>query len=163
MIGPEYVRQMALYNRWQNEQLYAACAGLTDVERKRERGMFFGSIHHTLDHIAMIDRAILHMVTSGERPALVYQQVTFQDFAALWAERQRIDAQLAHFADQHESAWYEAKAHPSFRFVRGFQVAQLFNHQTHHRSQVTSELHKLGIDYGCTDMPYNPLLAPEQG
>ncbi|YAF94156.1 MAG: DinB family protein [Nodularia sp. CChRGM 3473] len=32
----------------------------------------------------------------------------------------------------------------------------MFNHQTHHRSQITSELHKMGIDYGCTDLPYNP-------
>jgi len=45
-----------------------------------------------------------------------------------------------------------------FRRSRGFMMVQLFNHQTHHRSQVTCELHKLGLEYGCTDMPYNPYL-----
>jgi uncharacterized damage-inducible protein DinB len=33
----------------------------------------------------------------------------------------------------------------------------MFNHETHHRSQVTSALTQMGIDYGNTDLPYNPL------
>jgi uncharacterized damage-inducible protein DinB len=32
-----------------------------------------------------------------------------------------------------------------------FALAHLFNHQTHHRSQVTTLLHQLGRDYGVTD------------
>ena len=35
-------------------------------------------------------------------------------------------------------------------------LVQFFNHQTHHRSQITSELHKMGIDYGITDVPLTP-------
>jgi len=38
MIGVDYVRRMAAYNRWQNENLYGAADGLTDEERHRERG-----------------------------------------------------------------------------------------------------------------------------
>ena len=70
MITLAYLEQMALYNRWQNEPLYALCASLSDEERKRARGMFFGSIHKTLDHVLYIDRVILQMVRAGERPAL---------------------------------------------------------------------------------------------
>jgi uncharacterized damage-inducible protein DinB len=158
MIDHEYTRQMALYNRWQNEKLYGSCRALADAERKRDRGMFFGSIHRTLDHIAMIDRAILHMVRTGERPTLHFEAVQFDDFDALWDERQRIDRELGTFAEERDAAWLAEKAHPTLRRTRGFMIVQLFNHQTHHRSQVTSELFKLGIDYGCTDMPYNPYL-----
>ena len=158
MIGPEYIRHMALYNRWQNERLYSLCSALADAEQRRDRGMFFGSILRTLDHIAMIDRAILHMVRTGERPVLDFETVQFDDFDALWSERQRLDAELSTFADEHDAAWFLDRAHPAFRPSRGFMVVQLFNHQTHHRSQVTCELHKLGIDYGNTDMPYNPYL-----
>jgi uncharacterized damage-inducible protein DinB len=158
MVGPEYIREMALYNRWQNEQLYRHCAALGEVARTLERGMFFGSIHRTLDHIAMIDRAILHMVRTGERPQLDFQVITFTDFEELWRERQRLDAELSDLAREHDAAWLADKSNPTFKRSRGFMMAQLFNHQTHHRSQVTSELHKLGIDYGCTDMPYNPYL-----
>jgi uncharacterized damage-inducible protein DinB len=71
-------------------------------------------------------------------------------------------AWLAGLADEHDSAWLLEKANPGFRFTRASQLVQLFNHQTHHRSQATSELHKLGIDYGSTDLPYNPYLADQR-
>lgn len=29
----------------------------------------------------------------------------------------------------------------------------IFNHQTHHRGQLTCVLSQLGIDYGCMDLP----------
>ena len=40
---------------------------------------------------------------------------------------------------------------------RQFYMMQMFNHGTHHRSQVTAALHRMGIAYGNTDLPYNPL------
>lgn len=46
---------MAAYNRWQNENLYRAAAGLSDSERRRDRGAFFRSIHGTLNHILWAD------------------------------------------------------------------------------------------------------------
>jgi uncharacterized damage-inducible protein DinB len=51
MITLAYVRTMAVYNRWQNENLYGTAASLSDVERKAPRGAFFGSIHGTLNHL----------------------------------------------------------------------------------------------------------------
>ena len=41
MIGVGYVQHMALYNRWQNENLYGTANQLTDEERRHERGAFF--------------------------------------------------------------------------------------------------------------------------
>ncbi len=48
MIGVDYARRMALYNRWQNENLYGAADGPHRRRRHRERGAFFGSIHRTM-------------------------------------------------------------------------------------------------------------------
>src|SRR5207248_11065143 len=56
MIDPDYVRCMARYNRWQNDNLYAIADSLSDGERRRERGAFFGSIHATLNHLLWADR-----------------------------------------------------------------------------------------------------------
>ncbi|WP_133162224.1 DinB family protein [Hyphococcus luteus] len=39
---------------------------------------------------------------------------------------------------------------------RWIMVVQLFNHQTHHCSQVSSALHSMNIDYGATDIPWRP-------
>ena len=51
MISPAHVQTMARYNKWQNESLYACADRLTDDERRRERGAFFGSIYKTLNHL----------------------------------------------------------------------------------------------------------------
>ncbi len=50
MIDRAYVQRMARYNRWQNENLYGVADRLSDDERRRERGAWFGSIHKTLNH-----------------------------------------------------------------------------------------------------------------
>jgi len=36
---------LAAYNRWMNRKLYAAAAGLTVEQRRRNLGAFFGSLH----------------------------------------------------------------------------------------------------------------------
>ena len=51
MIDRAYVQRMARYNRWQNENLYGVADSLSDDERRRERGAWFGSIHKTLSHM----------------------------------------------------------------------------------------------------------------
>jgi uncharacterized damage-inducible protein DinB len=35
-------------------------------------------------------------------------------------------------------------------------VVQMFNHQTHHRGQLTTLLSQLGLDPGVTDLPFIP-------
>ena len=41
-------------------------------------------------------------------------------------------------------------------------VTQMFNHQTHHRGQVTTLLRQAGIDPGVTDLPWAPLTRDAQ-
>jgi len=51
MITPAYVRTMAAYNSEMNRRLYGAASRLSDVERRRDRGAFWGSLHATLVHL----------------------------------------------------------------------------------------------------------------
>jgi len=37
-------------------------------------------------------------------------------------------------------------------------VVHMFNHQTHHRGQLTTLLKQLGVDPGITDIPWLPAL-----
>ncbi len=59
-----YFRQLASYNTWANERIYAAAAELSDAERKAKRPSFFGSIHATLNHIRVGDRVWLSRLTA---------------------------------------------------------------------------------------------------
>ena len=68
MIDPTYAQRMARYNRWQNANLYAAADTLSDDERRRERGAFFGSIHQTLSHLLWADRIWMSRFTDVPSP-----------------------------------------------------------------------------------------------
>ena len=68
MITPAYAGTMARYNRWQNESLYREALKLSDEERQRDRGAFFGSIHGTLNHLFWGDSLWLSRFGGGEKP-----------------------------------------------------------------------------------------------
>ena len=55
MIDATYVRAMARYNRWQNDNLYSVADSLSDEARRKDRGAFFKSIHATLNHLLWAD------------------------------------------------------------------------------------------------------------
>ena len=157
--------EMALYSRWQNGRLFELCDALSDEHRKRDRGMFFGSIQRTLDHILMVDRVLWDFTLSGQPPRDwdPNRKVT-DDYALLTQERIAFDAMLLEQLRMQPRTWLDETIsyhHPRLgrerSHPRQFPLMQLFNHGTHHRAQVTAELHKLGIDYGSTDLPYNPL------
>ena len=162
MITPQYLVELAAYNEWQNSVVFNLCAELSDEARKLDRRMFFRSLHDTLDHILCIDRLILRYVDAGAPPPLSLERQC-DEFEELRSERVRFDAELRSRASAVEAAWlleeiviHSERLQRERRFPRGFLFTQMFNHQTHHRSQVTTHLHLMGIDYGSTDLPYNP-------
>jgi uncharacterized damage-inducible protein DinB len=60
-------REMAAYNRWANQRMYADAAMLDDTVRKRPLGLFFSSIHGTLNHLLVADYIWMRRFT-GEGP-----------------------------------------------------------------------------------------------
>ena len=68
MITLDYVRAMAEYNRWQNENLYGAAEGSSDAARKEPRGAFFGSIHATLNHLLFGDQIWMSRFAGTPKP-----------------------------------------------------------------------------------------------
>lgn len=163
MLSSAWVAEMARYNAWQNGVLYDICDGLAPDVRDGDRGLFFGSISHTLDHILMVDRFLLGTVKGEKQEAFSPKRRLFADWADLKHERTLTDHALIGFADTTPDDFYASSftvwsesLQKHRTVIKGLLVAQMFNHQTHHRSQATSELHRLGIDYGVTDMPFRP-------
>ena len=160
-----WAREMALYNKWQNEALYGHCAALSDEDRTADRGMFMGSILNTLDHILIVDMALLNYFAHGQSPAgFDPDKRVHETWDALAKARTAFDDDLLALIDSQAPDWLDETipyARPGWDHVaevpRQVFAMQMFNHGTHHRSQVTSELHKMGVDYGITDLPYNPL------
>lgn len=163
MIKPGYVAEMAAYARWQNDIMYGLCDALGHEERQKDRGMFFGSIHRTLDHICSVNRSILTFL-EGALPARASPDLMiWPDWEELKTVRLKQDDILWKGGQDWSEAWLEEDValHNPTRDdppmpPRWVMVVQIFNHQTHHRSQVTSALHRMGIQYGATDIPWRP-------
>ncbi len=157
-------QMFAEYNRWMNEKLYAAVAQLSDEQRKRDLGAFFKSIHATLEHVLRADTLWLTRFRGEPVVAATGGGLLYPDFDALRVARAACDQQLTNWAATLTGDWL-AKPYPwtsvaGARFTMpGFAVvAQIFNHQTHHRGQATTLLTQLGIDVGATDLPMLPAL-----
>lgn len=163
MIDVEYCQLLARYNRWMNERLYAAAATLSDDERRRDRGAFFGSIHRTLAHILWGDRMWLGRFTGDAHPVTAYGADAHPDFVELARERGNADRDVLAWAGALSPAWlastleYRAASDGRLRRMPAWIAAtHLFQHATHHRGQVTTLLKQAGVDPGVTDLPLLP-------
>jgi uncharacterized damage-inducible protein DinB len=168
-------RWHARYNAWFNARLYDACEQLDDAERKQARGAFFGSIHHSLNHLVVGDQIWLkrlrqccldHGLAAGSLTDAVLDlpagaqlsTLLFDDWAALRRKREQLDAAISSWlaelpdgfpdlAMRYANSEGVPREHPAWQALTHF-----FNHQTHHRGQVTTLLMQAGVDVGVTDM-----------
>ena len=163
MISPQYASTMASYNRWMNDRLYDCCATLSDEERKRDRGAFFKSIHGTLNHLLLGDRVWLGRFLGKPYPARSLAEELYAGFSELRSERDATDRAIAEWiaslseSDLARELTYTTMANPQQkRQPMWFAIAHFFNHQTHHRGQLTTLLFQQGIDPGATDLIWLP-------
>ena len=170
MAGAEYARVMAAYNEWMNRKLFALCAGLSDADRKRDMGAFFRSIQGTLNHVLWGDRVWMGRFTGVDYGKGRIGLDLFDSFADLAAARASMDAEIVRWSAELADDWLgqtitwtsgiDGRTRTLPRWVT---VMQLFNHQTHHRGQVTTLLKQLGHDPGETDLPWLPGLGEMVG
>ena len=125
---------LAAYNRWANVRLYDACAGLSDAARKQDRRAFFGSIHNTLNHILVGDRAWLDRIERIDSGPVTLDAVLFDDFDELrrarTSEDGRIGRVLADLGEARiaEDLVYRNVAGESYCTPLRLVLTHLFNH-----------------------------------
>ena len=152
---------LARFNGWVNDRLYGAVATLPEADYRADGGLFFGSIHRTLNHLLVVDRLWTGRIAGADRGIRSLDQIPYDDFASLRAARRDEDAHLIDFVDGLD----EARLGEVVRYRRmigegeeearaGHILLTLFNHQTHHRGQVTAMLTRLGVEYPALDVVY---------
>jgi uncharacterized damage-inducible protein DinB len=154
-----HVRRMGRYNKWMNEKLYACCARLPDAQRKEDAGAFFKSIHGTLNHLLLADRVWMGRFTGAPFAVKSLAQELYAGFDELRTERARTDEAIIAWvnglreADLDGTLAYTSIVNPAPRNEpMDVAVTHFFNHQTHHRGQLTTLLMQRGIDPGVTDL-----------
>ena len=169
-MTPQTAVLMSQYSRWMNQRIFDAAAQLDAATLLADKGAFFGSILGTLNHLAVGDTVWLHRfaqhphrfealaaLSEFKRPASLRQTLS-SDLAGLADYRRRLDELtdlwVAEIRPEHLAVAlpYSSMAGASFCKEFGPLLQHFFNHQTHHRGQVTALLHQAGVDVGVTDL-----------
>jgi uncharacterized damage-inducible protein DinB len=140
-MAAENFRQLAAYNHWANLRLYGAALALPEEAYRRSTGVFFGSLHGTLNHLLLTDRIWLKRLTgSGEHPARL-DAILHDDRRDLLRARVAEDARLNEVvgsytgADLGKPVAYQTTSGKAYHQPLQDILLHLFNHQTHHRGQ----------------------------
>ncbi len=144
---------MARFNEWANKRLYGAVARLSDEDYRLERGLFFGSVHRTLNHLLVVDRLWTRRIDGEPHGILALDMQLYENRAELIDVRAQEDRRLIRQVDGLDEERLERPV--CYRRIIGPGEAEtrcshilltLFNHQTHHRGQIHAALTQSGIE-----------------
>ena len=161
MTWNQHFSRFARYNVWATARALEAVAALPDADYRRDVGLFFKSIHGTLNHLLVAEHLLwFRRFDEGVSPKL-----------ALDVEVEHERTRLADRLQDGTARWAPLIAQwPAERFngtldyttTRGIAaslpfaatLAHVFNHGTHHRGQITAALTALGQSCPELDLVY---------
>jgi uncharacterized damage-inducible protein DinB len=170
MSNVDYITTMANYNQWMNTKIYSAASQLSTAELTQDRGAFFGSILGTLNHLIVADTlwlkryanhpanfTALEPIFALEKPTAL-NQLMFEELAPMQTRRELLDQTIIKMVAAITAVDLTHVLH--YSNAKGIAAqkpfAQLlihfFNHQTHHRGQISTLLFQAGVDVGVTDL-----------
>lgn len=169
-IDPGLYQRMAAYNNWMTNKIHVAADQMSDVDRKQDRGAFFRSVHSTLNHILFADRVWMNRFFEKSYKVNGMGVDIFDDYLELRQAQQDMCGDIINFADQlsenwlaQTMTWTRSTDGVSRSRPRWLLVMHMFNHQTHHRGQLSTLFMQAGIDIGVTDLPFMPDLISDFG
>jgi len=151
---------MARYHAWASARLLSSIEQVPEDKYRQDCGLFFGSIHGTLNHLLLTDGEIW-------MPRLTGEEITKQ---ALDAEIETDRTVLAERLTATTSRWPQivdglseaALAGPlNYTMTTGEKrslpmpaaILHAFNHATHHRGQITAAISMMGFEFQSIDLP----------
>lgn len=161
MDAVAHFTQLARYNVWATARLLGAVGELPDADYRRDVGLFFQSIHGTLNHL-LVGEHLLWFVrfAQGRSPTMALD-------AEVEPDRARLDARLregaAHWAPLiaafGRDRWDGTLDYTTMRGTAASlpfaaTLAHVFNHGTHHRGQISAALTALGRPCPVLDFVY---------
>ncbi len=147
----QHLKLMARYNLWASKRLLASVDVLSDEAYRRDVGLFFKSVHGTLNHLLVAEHLLwMPRFAQGLAPKVPLDEEAEIDRVRLC--QRLLEGALAWLPllDQ----WPEERLHSQFTYRRGngeeittpfaATLLHVFNHGTHHRGQISAGLTALG-------------------
>jgi len=147
------------------------CLSLPDDVLKRETNSFFPTIISYWNHIIFGDLILLSRLASNEIGPLNIadfnkfpipkspQDIYSHQLSDLKNLREALDELIERFCinltedDCENVITYTTTEGELINRVVADVIQHIFNHQTHHRGQLTCVLSQFGVEYGCMDLP----------
>ena len=152
---------LARYNVWATARLLGAVAAVPDAAYRHDVGLFFRSIHGTLNHL-LVGEHLLWFVrfAEGRSPTVALDAEVEPDRAQLDARLREGAARWAPLIASFSPDWWDGTL--DYTTMRGTAaslplaatLAHVFNHGTHHRGQITAALTALGHPSPELDLVY---------
>jgi len=160
----------AQYNQQMNNNFYRAASQLSAQQLSQDRGAFFESIIGTLNHILLGDIIWLKRFSNHPenfsaltairefRAPTVLNAIMYDQLPALQQQREQLDSIICRFINELNdqilvtSLAYKNTKGIGFSKNIGLLIQHFFNHQTHHRGQLSTLLYQAGIDVGNNDI-----------
>jgi uncharacterized damage-inducible protein DinB len=155
MDAHAHFASLARYNVWATERLLKAVEGVSEVEYRRDMGLFFRSIHGTLNHILMGEHLVWYpRFARGESPR---KGSGLRHDMEVEPDRAKLAAALLDGASHWEpliGGWSAERFDGTLDYTTmggepvslpfAATLGHVFNHGTHHRGQITAALTALG-------------------
>lgn len=137
------------YQQWANDRLFAALGSLDPAQLSSPQGLFFGSIHHTTDHIMQVGRLWCARLR-GEPYQADFKRILYPDWNQLIEMTQSQSAELSLLLEARDEAFFDERlaftssnGQAREMWVRDV-LTHMMNHQTHHRGQISAVITRLG-------------------
>ena len=153
--------QMARYHAWATERLLKSLAPISEQSYRKPCGLFFQSIHGTLNHLLLTDSEIWYPRFTQGHTATVPLDAELEGNRTALASR--LIAATARWPD-YIASLDEAALADDLRYTMTTGQARtlpmagallhVFNHATHHRGQITAALSMIGFTYEPIDLPF---------
>jgi len=161
-----YFATMARYNVWATRRLYQHVDALSDDEYRRDAGLFFKSVHGTLNHLLVAEHLLwFRRFAEGVSPKLALNDEVETDRVRL---RERLIEGALRWQPFIESLdagrWGGPIEYVSTKGVAqslpfAVTLGHVFNHGTHHRGQITAAITAMG--HACPELDLVWLLQGE--
>ena len=152
---------LARYNAWATARLLDAVARVPEVDYRRDVGLFFRSIHGTLNHLLVGEHQLWFVrFSEGTSPRVALDAEIETDRARLATSLREGAARWAPLIAGFAAPRWDGTL--NYTTMRGTAASlpfaatltHVFNHGTHHRGQVTAALTALGQPCPELDLVY---------